>query len=229
MKINIILSPSQQVNNKCAIGDSEAVHCRLIALKIAEKLKAYDCNVWLVPEIEGTESEILNKVCNSSNYFVENNKADKSYHLDIHTDAGNYATGASGFYVSEAGKNFISEIHKQLIDLTPWKDGKVSERELYVLRHTLAVAGLIEIAFHDNIQSATWIHGNIDLIADTIVRGLVNATGITLKKTEITLDEALTILIKNEVITNKVYWLNACEVVKYQSELMINMAKKLKG
>jgi hypothetical protein len=61
MKTNIVISPSQQQYNKCLQGDSEADHCILIAEKVVELLKKYECNVWLVPKIEGTESEILEK------------------------------------------------------------------------------------------------------------------------------------------------------------------------
>jgi succinyl-CoA synthetase beta subunit len=82
MKTNIVISPSQQNYNKCASGDSESDHCRLIAEKVVEILKKYECNVWLVPKIEGTEAEILSKVVNSSNYFCKSNPSDADFHLD---------------------------------------------------------------------------------------------------------------------------------------------------
>lgn len=225
MKVNIILSPSQQVNNSCVMGDSEADHCRSIALRVAEKLKDYNCNVWVVPKVLGTESEKLQKICNSSNYFVETNPADYSYHLDIHTDAGYNATGASGFYLSEGGKFFIQQIHQQISQITPWADGLVSRRLLYVLRHTIAIAGLIELSFHDDITEASWIHENENLIATALVKGLVKATMIEAKEIELTLDRAVSILADKKIINSKDYWLKTCDIVKYQKDLLMNMAR----
>jgi hypothetical protein len=160
------------------MGDTEQDHCRLIANKVLQILQKYVCNVFLVPKFSGTELQILSKVVDSSNFFVNNNQADMSYHLDIHTDAGYAGSGASGFYVSEAGKAFILQIYREIAKITPWEDGTVRERNLYVLKHTQAIAGLIEVSFHDDLLQAKWVHDNVDAIASAIVKGLENATGI---------------------------------------------------
>jgi N-acetylmuramoyl-L-alanine amidase len=176
-RINIVLSPSQQWWNKCVEGDSEQDHTFLIAQRCADYLRSYECNVLLIPKLKGTEEYTLSEVVKISNDFVNTMKG-TSFHLDIHSDGGYTARGASGFYLSEVGQGFISRIHQELVKLTPWGDGGVSRRDLYVLQYTKAVAGLLEISFHDNPTEAKWIHMNIDAIAQAIVKGLENATGI---------------------------------------------------
>jgi N-acetylmuramoyl-L-alanine amidase len=182
MKTNIVISPSQQAANKCVMGDSEADHCRIISEKVVEILQGYDCNVFLVPRIDGMEIDILQKVVNSSNYFVKTNPADMSYHLDIHTDAGYNGSGSCGFYMSEGGKAFIQKVHKEVSVITPWADGTISERNLMVLRETTAIAGLIEISFHDKTNEARWMHDNVNVIANAIARGICKACELEPKK-----------------------------------------------
>lgn len=226
MKTNIIISPSQQTKNICLQGDSEADHCRLIAEKVVELLKKYECNVWLVPKVEGSESEVLTKVVNSSNYFVSTNPSDADFHLDIHTDAGYNKTGASGFFFSEGGKAFIQKVHKEIAEITPWSDGICSLRDLYVLRHTTAIAGLIEISFHDRENESSWIHENINKIADAIVRGIVKATEIVPKQlSPITnVDEAIKILFDAGIVSNIEYRKKVCDCVLWENEFVLNMA-----
>ena len=175
--INIVLSCSQQAWNKCVIGDSEQEHTFLIAQKVAELLAGYNANVLLIPKLYDTESGTLIEVVRQSNNFINANGR-IGYHLDIHTDAGG-GRGASAFFLSEAGKGFITQVYKEISNLTPWGDGSVSYRDnLYVLKHTDAVAGLVEVSFHDDKEQAKWIHLNIDNIAKAIVRGLVSTTGL---------------------------------------------------
>jgi hypothetical protein len=110
--------------------------------------------------------------------FVSDNPASMSYHLDIHTNAGG-GYGASAYYMSEGGKAFVQRIYSAISLITPWTDGEVAKQNFYVLRETNAVAGLIEIAFHDDSTQSKWIHDNINQIAQAIVSGIVIATGIT--------------------------------------------------
>jgi N-acetylmuramoyl-L-alanine amidase len=183
-KVNIIISPSQQAYNKCAMGDSEQDHTYLIAENVARSLAEYNANVLLVPKLTGNEAEKLTQVVQISNNFVQMFPGLPSFHLDIHTDAGYNGQGASGFYMSEAGKSFILKIFREVSNLTPWSDSSIFYRDLYVLRNTIAFAGLIEISFHDNVEQAKWIHKNIDSIARAICKGIIQETGITLQKTQ---------------------------------------------
>jgi hypothetical protein len=212
------------MHNACVMGDSEANHCRLIAEKMVDILKGYECNVWLVPQVEGDEVTTLQKVVNSSNYFVKSNPADMSYHLDIHTDGGYAGSGSSGFYMSEGGKAFIQKIHKEISLITPWADGLVSQRNLVVLRETMAVAGLIEISFHDRLNEAKWIHDNLDLIANSAVKGIIKAADISLKPVIVDLDYALKILSDNEIINDVVYRKKVCDIIPFEKEFVINIA-----
>lgn len=175
---NIVLSCSQQTWNKCLYCESEENHTHLIAVKVAELLKEYDANVYVIPkDIGGSENDTLVKVVSISNDFIRANG--DGFHLDIHTDGGYAATGSSAFYTSENGKNFITPIHKAVSALTPFPDGQTTKRDgLYVLRATDAVAGLIEICFHDKPNEAKWLHDNMDAIAKAITQGLVESCGL---------------------------------------------------
>lgn len=45
--------------------------------------------------------------------------------------------------------------------------------------------------------------------------------------TELSLDNAINILVAHHIITNADYWYNACKCVKYVDSLLINMAKNI--
>lgn len=174
--INIVLSPSQQSWNKCAAGDTEKDHTWEIAKRSADLLRQYKCNVCLIPKIDGDEKYTLNQVVIISNNFIQS-FGGNGFHIDIHTDAGG-GKGCSGFYMSDAGKGFITQIWREVSKLTPWGDREVSFRTLKVLMDTVATAGLIELSFHDDLEQAKWIHLNMDALAQAIVKGIVQATGI---------------------------------------------------
>jgi hypothetical protein len=224
---NIVLSCSQQAWNKCVLGDSEQDHTYEIAKAIDSFLQAYECNTFVIPKQVGTENETLNKVVSLSNAFIAANK-DTSYHLDIHSDGGYAGSGASGFYMSEAGKSFIQKIHKAVSALTPWGDGDVSKRNLYVLRETDAIAGLIEISFHDQLVQAKWIHQNINLIGNVIGKAIVAELGLRLK---MVLNEtpdyvtAIDTLFKAGTLGQKETWLQYCIKDGNVKALILNMAK----
>lgn len=181
---NIIISPSQQSWNKCAMGDNEADHTYEISKKVRDLLREYDCNVTLIPRIPGDENYTLGQVVTISNNFVNAMGGGKSYHLDIHTDAGG-GKGASGFYMSDEAKGLITQVWREVSNITPWGDGNITYRNLYVLKNTTAVAGLIELSFHDDITQSRWIHGNVDLLAKAIAKGIVGATGIKKKESSV--------------------------------------------
>lgn len=230
MKTNIIISASQQFNNKCIMGDTEDKHCQVIANKVADMLKAYDCNICLIPALSGTETERLIKVVNISNDFVKANPAGMSYHLDLHSDAGYNGSGACGFYVSEGGKAFMLKVWKEVSNLTPWGDGEVTRRDnLHVLNATDAIAGLLEISFHDKLDEARWMHESSTVISKTITRGIVIATGIReIPKVEVSdANEAIKVLVAKGIVNSPEYWLKAVDVTKNLDTLIINTVKAL--
>ena len=226
MKTNIVISPSQQIENKCSVGDSEADHCRLICESVVALLGKYECNAFIVPKMDGIEPEVLEKISNSSNYFCKTNQSDMDFHLDVHTDGGYDGKGTSGFYFSEGGKAFIQKIHREVSLLTPWADGICSLRDLYVLRKTTAIAGLIEISFHDRIKEASWIHANITAVAEAIVRGIVNATEIVPKKISYitNVDLAIKVLLDRGIINDAEFRKKVCDTTKYEDEFVLKVA-----
>ena len=226
---NIVLSCSQQKWNQCLVpGCNEQSHTYAIAEATARILKDFDCNVYVIPKIDGTEAFTLNEVVRRSNDFVSSNPATASYHLDIHTDGGYDGSGASGFYYSEGGKAFISKMYNELTKITPWTDGGLTERNLMVLRCTNATAGLIEISFHDKQNEASWVHENVFEIANAIVRGIIKATGLTKMEVKIlTIEDAIAKLVEHGVISSPDYWVMASKAVIHLDTLLINMANKL--
>jgi len=226
--INIILSASQQSWNPCKAGDTEQDHTHLIAQAMSELLKSYDCNVCLIPKIGGTENETLKKVVDYSNAFVKNNPANLSFHLDIHSDAYNGKSyGASGYYLSESGKEFIQCVYNALSLITPWADRGISKQNFYVLRGTQAIAGLIEVSFHDEATQAKWIHSNIQQIAQALVNGIVVATGIAKKENDYI--SAIEALFKAGVISNKALWTQYAIKDGNIKALIFNMAKYIQS
>lgn len=177
--INLVISPSQQLDNKCKAGDWEADHCREIATMIYDILKTDNrLNVFLVPvSIRERDAARLRDAVDMSNIFIKRNGG-SGYHFALHSDGGAYATGASLLYKSEEGKSFGLPILEEIKQLTPWPDvGLRVRNDLYELNKTLAWAALLEISFHDNQKEAKWIHDNKPVIADKIALGILKGLG----------------------------------------------------
>jgi hypothetical protein len=224
--INIILSPSQQSSNRCAMGDSEEDHCHQIGRVTFELLKEYECNALLIPK----KLSNLQEVVNMSNEFVTKNTglSVTSFHLDIHTDAGYDGKGSSGYYYSENGRQFISIVQNEVAKITPWLDGNIIERgSLYVLSHTKAIAGLIELSFHDRMKEAKHMHENISLYAKALMNGLVRACGLK-KKIDSSLASDVDKLVTKEIIQDRNYWIvnNQYDTANVR-RLIHNMAEKI--
>jgi N-acetylmuramoyl-L-alanine amidase len=172
--MNLVIAYSQQKNNRCAMGDTEQDHMYLFARALYNIL-AQDkrFNLYMPPKLnKGSDLENLRESVRLSNEFIKKNGG-KGYHLEFHSDAGAYAKGASFLYVSEAGKKLLEPIAAELMDLTPWPDVGIRKRtNLHALNGTKAVAGLIEISFHDNKEEAEWIHKNIVMIATRVANGI---------------------------------------------------------
>lgn len=238
--INLVISRSQQPNNKCIYCESEQYHCGLISEKIMSIIGRDDrFNAMNIPMLKmENDSQRLNAIVQMSNEFIKLHGG-QGYHLSIHTDAGGYATGASGLYYSDAGFCFGRHILEAISKITPWEDvGMRKRNDLYELKHTTAVAFLLEISFHDNEKEARWIHDNIDLIASTICQGIYKGVDLPMMNNNnadkpavppiININDAIDILLNEKVITDKNYWTNAIEYQTNVEQLLINMAKRLK-
>ena len=199
--IPIVISPSQQLSNKCVMCTSEANHCRAIANELYNILKN-DSNFKpvVVPILGGTESKYLaGAVCFSNDFMGDDSS--NGFHCCIHTDAYNGKSfGASAFYMTPGGKGqlFTQNILSELSALTPWNDLACTSRpELYELKYTTASAGLFEISYHDEPTQSKWIHDNIINIAMAIAKGIYKTVGLNMPDPYIQSDDWKTHLIKD--------------------------------
>lgn len=172
--IKFVINPSHQSANMCKFGDNEQAHCSIIAKSMYENLLKYEGITPILVPAESTLSDSIN--------YSNSVRAD--YHLDIHTDAGGYAKGSSGLYVSPKGQEFVAVAYNAISKLTPTTDVGIKRRtDLGVLNQTRAIAGLIEICFHDNESEAKWLHANLDSIGYELATAY--AQHFNLKKKEI--------------------------------------------
>ena len=162
-KINAVIAYSQQSHNACVMGDTEQDHMYPMAKALYDILSMDKrFNMYLVPKQNtGTDGGNLKASIKLSNDFVRPHKKLKEpcFHLEWHSDSGNYADGCSALYVSEEGKALATCIYNELADLTPTSDAGVRKRtNLGALNQTLAVSTVIEVSFHDDPVQAAWIH-----------------------------------------------------------------------
>lgn len=210
-KINLVLSSSQQMHNSCAMGDVEQDHTQSITKAIFAKMsKDNRLNVYCIPKLSNcSDSANLIECVRLSNEFINANGG-TGFHLSVHTDGGYSGTGSSGFYFSDNGRGFGLSIFQEMSALTPWKDMQFKERDgLYELKHTKAVSFLLEVAFHDKLDQAKWIHENIDNIADAIIRGIYKGIGLEPYKPDGELEKALEFLCKKSGLDYKTWLDNA--------------------
>ncbi len=175
--MKFVISPSQQIGNRCICGDTEQDHMYQIGEEVYNRLKSDSrFEPYLIPKLTGSDKDNLYKATALSNQFIGN---DKGYHLALHSDGGYAGHGASGFYAGEPSKTWGKPIFDEICNLTPWEDMTCSSRpSLYELRRTTASAFLLEVSFHDKKDEADWIHNNVDKIADAIVEGIYKGLGI---------------------------------------------------
>lgn len=230
--INIVVSRSQQPGNKCVVGDCEQDHMGIIANKLALLLiNDGRFNVFNIPELDLGTNENLYEIVRISDEFIDNNGGD-GYHIALHSDGGYEGHGASAFYFSDSGLCFIKPVYEAMCKLTPWNDMNLRAWSgLYELRNTKAIAGLIEVSFHDKLKEAQWIHNNFDAIAKTIYNGIVRGVDLMpapAPAQNISFDDALKICKDNGIISDITFWKNSLEYIKYIDDLLINVATKIK-
>ena len=139
---------------------------------------------------------------------ADSNLKNPDVHFAIHSNAGGgrgcevfaYAPGGDGERLARA-------VYAEIEPMTPTTDRGVKFNErLYELRATNAPAALIEIAFHDNFEDATWILNNIQPIGEALARGILNYFGIAPAQTDPELDEAVKILQERGIMNSPDYW-----------------------
>jgi N-acetylmuramoyl-L-alanine amidase len=183
MAYKVYVSPSTQEHNKGASNyGTEEENMQAIGAKV-EGLLCY--NGFQVrrnrPDME------LKQVVEDSNAF------DPDAHVAIHSNAGGgrgceayawfEADGKGGYKKDTPGRRLAQAIYDEVSRITPTSDrGVKNGNHLYEIKHTVAPAALVEIAFHDNPTDAAWIKANYDAIAEAIAKGVCKYFGITFKK-----------------------------------------------
>ena len=100
--------------------------------------------------------------------------------VSLHCNASNAhnARGTETWYKSFNGQRLANYIQSQIIRSTNTIDRGVKQSDgLWVLKHTDAVAALVEIAFIDNDDDLEFMNENLDKIVRAIARGVTDYEG----------------------------------------------------
>ncbi len=114
----------------------------------------------------------------------ESNRGNYDLHYALHSNAySGKETYSVVLYASEAGKRYAEIIAKHYRKIYPW-EVKVQkpDKKLTELYETKAVALIDEITFHDNPETARWLHNNFESIAKNKVQALCECFGIQFKE-----------------------------------------------
>lgn len=173
MAYKIYLSPSNQIGNKYAYGNtSEADQCEQIAAYCATALKRCGIEV-MVSE----RNQTMATRCANSKAFGA------TLHVPIHTNAYNGSVmGTRVFYYSAQSKGFKAAqcVYNVLAPLSPGKsDAMKPYPQLYEIKNSDAPAVYCECEFHDAVEGAKWIINNKKNIAEAICKGLCTYLGVT--------------------------------------------------
>lgn len=115
------------------------------------------------------------------------NAGNYDFHLALHSNAApaslaGQLRGPDVYYYTASRDGYraaqIFENNLRVIYPDPSLVNTVASTTLAELRLVRAPSNLIELAYHDNIQDATWIISNIGLIARTLVLSLTEYFGI---------------------------------------------------
>ena len=171
MKKKIYISPSNQVSNRYAVGNTnEAEQCRKIATKLVEALNR--CGFESLPNVTGDMYE----------HVRESNAFGADLHIPIHTNAYNGKVAGLRIFVYKNGgeaEKIAKAVYAELAPITPGtSDGISAQPGLYECKATNALCVYIEAGFHDNPTEAQWIIDHTVDIAEAICRGLCKYYGL---------------------------------------------------
>jgi len=172
----IYLSPSTQEGNMYVIGGSEEYYTNLIADAMIPYLLSngiqYTRNT---PEMTAASS------------IAASNRGNYDLHLAIHSNAapeGQYGTyrGVDVYYspISRNGRRAAEIFARNLKSIypIPAKVRAISTTSIGEVTQTRAPAVFLELGYHDNVQDANWVSGNIESIARNLVLSLTEYFGI---------------------------------------------------
>lgn len=173
---SVFLSPSTQEFNQYVTGNNEEYYANLITDAMLPYLRAsgitYGRN-----DPSGTVSTSIS-LSNSGNYDL---------HLAIHSNAAPESLagriqGSDVYYYrdsirgKQAAEIFANNL--KLIYPNPSLVTAVPTTTLVELRRTRAVAILVEVAYHDNVDDANWIISNIGSIARNLALSVADYLGV---------------------------------------------------
>lgn len=139
-----------------------------VAIECARLVKKY----LLAAGVECTVGQYneLYEICDASNAY------EADLFLSIHCNActNHQARGTETYYTSYNGQRLANCIQSQIVRSLPTIDRGVKNGNLYVLKHTEAVAVLVELAFIDNMEDLSLLKNSIDDFARAIARGVTD-------------------------------------------------------
>ena len=173
---SVFLSPSTQEYNIFVTGNSEEYYANLITDAMIPYLRASGISFGR-NDPDGTVSTSI-AMSNAGSYDL---------HLAIHSKAApenlsGMIKGPDVYYYrdSSSGKR-AAEIfanNLKLIYPDPSLVSVVPTTTLAELRRTKAPAVLVEVAYHDNYEDATWIITNIEKIAQNLALSVADFLGV---------------------------------------------------
>jgi N-acetylmuramoyl-L-alanine amidase len=175
-KLVIVISPSQQVKNLYVDSKlTEEQIMGVVSLFLYDKLsKKYETYLVDTGSMMDNIAE-SNKICGEvkKKYSKDNVIV---LHFSVHSNAfRGTSRGALGLYYSASGKKMMEIVLNPLFKLTEVKDeGFRQDKSLAELRKTDAIAGLVEISYHDNKIDKEWILNNVNEIASALSEGFDN-------------------------------------------------------
>ena len=173
---SVFLSPSTQEFNPYVTGNNEEYYANLIADAMEPYLRASGITFGR-NDPSGTVSTSIN-LSNSGNYDL---------HLAIHSNAApeslsGMIRGSDVYYYRDSARGKLAaEIfanNLKLIYPNPSLVAAVPTTTLVEVRRTRAVAILVEVAYHDNVEDANWIINNIEEIAENLALSVADYLGV---------------------------------------------------
>ncbi|MBN7772915.1 N-acetylmuramoyl-L-alanine amidase family protein [Clostridium aminobutyricum] len=173
---SVYLSPSVQDYNEYIIGGSEEYYMNLIADAMVPYLRASN-----IAFTRNNPNDSLSQVIDQSNV------GDYDLHVALHTNSSpenisGILQGPDVYYYaySTEGEKAANIFAKNLTSIYPHPDlvTVIPNTTLAELRRARATAILLELAYHDNYQDATWIAESIDPTARNLVLSLTQYFGI---------------------------------------------------
>jgi N-acetylmuramoyl-L-alanine amidase len=165
--------------------------------------------------------------------LINNMKCDLAISVHGNSTGNQQANYISTFIQAQGGEaeKLAQMVQNELVQATGWPDGGVRVKNLHMTRETRMPAILCECGFISNPgQEEQLRQPEVQKkIAQAIANGVQAYLGIAKGDKNMTVDEALEIMVAQGVISSPGYWSKAAECVKYLDALIINMAKKIQG